>query len=263
MIRFITLLILTLWPLSSMAAGGAGVPLDKINIDLHNKASLQRGAQVYTNYCLGCHSAKYMRYERVAEDLGIPNDLMLENLVFASSPRIGDPMTNAMAVGDSSQWFGVAPPDLSLVARLRSPDWLYTYLRSFYADPSRPWGVNNKVFPDVGMPHVLEQLQGLPRKTCKQVPVYTASGTIKQDPLTGDPYTEENCDIIEAEPGAGTLMPAEYDQLVYDLVNFLTYIAEPARLDRQRMGVWVLLFLAVLLVFSYLLKREYWKAIKH
>ena len=157
-------------PAIALASGG-DVHLDKHLTDLSDTASLQRGAQTFANYCMGCHSMEHARFNRVAKDLEIPEALMMENLVFGADKKFGDRMTIAMNQADSKQWFGATPPDLTLVARVRRPDWLYTYLRSFYQDNSRPWGVNNVVFKDVGMPHVLAGLQGLQVKGTAQVAV--------------------------------------------------------------------------------------------
>lgn len=239
-------------PVFAMAAAPS-VDLDKHRTDLHDTASLQRGAQVYMNYCMGCHSLEHGRYNRVARDLGIPEELMMENLAFADK-KFGDLMTIAMRKEDSKQWFGATPPDLTLVARVRRPDWVYSYLRSFYEDPSRPYGVNNLVFKDVGMPHVLADLQGVQK-------LGTAQVSVGFDPLTGQAITEEQEGVLYlAEPGA--LNPAEYDKLVYDLVNFLVYMGEPIALERQRLGYWVLLFLAIFFVPVYLLNKEYWRDVK-
>ncbi|MFM4961611.1 cytochrome c1, partial [Aeromonas caviae] len=157
--------VLALLPGLVLASGG-GFPLDKAEYDLSDKASLQRGAATFMNYCAGCHSTQYQRYNRVAADIGIPDDLMKENLVFTGA-KIGDLMKSAMSEKDAARWFGAPPPDLTLVARVRGADWIYTYLRSFYVDETRPFGVNNAVFPSVGMPHVLEPLQGTPRAEFK------------------------------------------------------------------------------------------------
>ncbi|MEZ5524610.1 MAG: cytochrome c1 [Pseudomonadales bacterium] len=240
---------LALLPTAVFAAGGE-VHLDHVELDPKDTASLQRGAQVFTNYCMGCHSARFSRYERVADDLGIPHDLYLENLVFDDS-KIGDLMTIAMPKDQSKQFFGAAPPDLTMVSRVRQPEWLYTYLRSFYRDDSRPWGVNNKVFPNVGMPHVLMELQGL--QEC-------APGGHKIDPLTGASMGEDPCGSLKVGE-KGSLTAEEYDQVVYDLVNFLAYTAEPMAKERKRLGVYVLLFILLFGIFAYLLNREYWKGI--
>ena len=244
-------------PALALAAGGHDVELDKVDIDLSDKASLQDGARTFVNYCMGCHGAKYQRYERVAKDLGIPDGLMLDNLVFTGA-KIGDHMNISMRPDDAKVWFGAAPPDLTLVARVRGNDWLYTYLRTFYEDPARPWGVNNKAFPDVGMPNVLVGLQGRQVLGCKQVPV-VEHGKKQYDPLTGTPITHEACDQLTIMPGTGTLTEAEFDDKVRNLVGFLAYSANPVKLESQRIGVYVLLYLAFFFVFAYLLKREFWK----
>ena len=172
-------------------------------------------------------------------------------------------MTNSMPKDEAKKWFGAAPPDLTLVARARNPEWLYTYLRHFYADPSRPYGVNNKVFKDVGMPHVLAELQGMPE--CAPGPVHAENGGILRDPLTGeDVLFDENGDALNpcgsfTYATEGRLSPEEYDKVIYDLVNFLEYMGEPVQAKRQRIGIYVLAFIALFFVFAYLLNREYWK----
>jgi ubiquinol-cytochrome c reductase cytochrome b subunit len=223
--------------------------------ELTDYASMQRGANVAVNYCMGCHSFKYSRWERVADDLKIPHDLMMDNLVF-SGQKIGDLMEISMPADSAKDWFGAVPPDLTLVARSRSPEWLYTYLKNFYVDPSRPLGVNNRVFKDVGMPHALLDLQGL--QECAPGPVVAENGGIKRDLLTGEDLLDDPCGnfaLIEK----GSLSEEEYDQAVYDLTNFLTYIAEPMAEQRKHIGRWVLLFLLLLLVPTTLLAREYSK----
>lgn len=256
-------LLIALLPFAAFAAGGSGWPLDHMELDVSNQASLQSGAKTYMNYCMGCHSLQYERYQRMVDGMGIPPELVEQHLQFDRSVKIGDLMENSMKDADAKVWFGVVPPDLTLVARARGVDWLYTYLRTFYADPARPYGVNNKVFPDVGMPHVLVELQGL--QACAPGPVLAANGGVRRDPLTnkellhgedGEPLNP--CGRLEVVE-AGLVSPAEYDQIVYDLVNFLGYMAEPTQADRQRIGVYVLLFLALLFVFVWLLNREYWK----
>jgi len=251
----ILILALTALPLKAVGAS-AEVHLDSMQPDLHDQASLQSGAATYMNYCMGCHSLQYSRYERVATDLGIPSDLMADNLMFDPDQKIGSLMENAMTDEAGKRWFGAAPPDLTLVARARGTDWLYTYLRTFYVDPSRPWGVNNKVFPDVGMPHALLELQGLTQ--CSMGPVAAANGGVKRDPLTGEDILEDPCGRFEVVQ-AGELSPEEYDVAVYDLVNFLAYVGEPAAMHRQRTGIYVLLFIALFFIFAWLLNREYWK----
>ncbi len=255
-------------------AAEATYPLDEMEPDLEDQASLQRGARTYMNYCLGCHSLQYQRYERTADDLGIPHDLMMEHLVFEPSARIGDLMNTNLSKEDAKEWFGAVPPDLTLYTSLKGgplkggPDYLYTYMRVFYEDTTRPFGMNNLLFENVGMPHPLLELQGLQRKVCKQIPKLAANGGEMRDPLSGEPITEEKCgdDLVdrgysplEVVEGTGQLTPEEYDQVIYDLVNFLYYTSEPSRLDRERMGVYVLLFLAFFFVFTWLLGREYTK----
>lgn len=243
-------LILSMSPLVALAAGAA-VELDHIETDMSDNASLQRGVQTYMNYCMACHSLEYARYNRVATDLDIPEEIFMENLVFTDA-AFGSLMENAMSYDDGADWFGVAPPDLTLVARVRSPDWLYTYLRGFYQDESRPFGVNNSVFANVGMPHVLMELQGL----CAEAP--HAVSDRRFDPLTGNLITEGGCENYAEE---GSLTKAEYDETIYDLVNFLEYVGEPYADERKRIGWMVFAFLAVFLVIGQLLYRELWKDI--
>jgi len=249
-------LMFSVLPLTAMAAGPA-IPLDKVDIDLTDKAAMQDGLKTFTNYCMGCHSAKFQRYERVANDLGIPEEVMMENIVFTDA-KIGDHMKIGMQPADAKVWFGAAPPDLTLVARVRGTDWLYTYLRTFYEDPSRPLGANNLVFPNVGMPNVLSDLQGRQVMGCKQVQV-VENGKKVFGPLTGTPVTEEACDQLTIVPGTGKQTEAEFDETVKNLVTFLAYSANPVKLESQRIGTYVLLFLAFFFVVAYLLKREYWK----
>lgn len=250
-------LILAVLPAFASAQAVLEYPLDKVDVDFTDKAALQDGARTFANYCMGCHGAQFQRYERVAKDLGIPEDVMLENLVFTGA-KIGDHMKTGMQPNDAKVWFGAAPPDLTLVARVRGNDWLYTYLRTFYEDPTRPYGVNNKVFPNVGMPNVLSSLQGRQVIGCKQVQV-VENGKKVFDPLTGTPVTEEGCDQLTIVPKTGELSEAEFDEKIKNLVSFLAYSANPVKLESQRIGTYVLLFLAFFFVFAYLLKREYWK----
>lgn len=235
------------------------IPCDPIAIDLENTASLQHGSALFVNYCMGCHAAKYMRWGRIADDLGISEELAKEHLVLGKDTKIGELMHIGMRTQYAKDVFGAEPPDLTLVARARSPEWLYTYLRSFYADPLRPYGVNNLVFKDVGMPHVLLGLQG--EQQCKPAWAIASNGGIKRDHITGENIEDEHhpCGRVEAVDGTGQLDTASYDSEVYDLVNFMTYMAEPMALQRERIGIYVLLFIAVFFVFTYLLNREYWK----
>jgi ubiquinol-cytochrome c reductase cytochrome b subunit len=254
------ILALTVLPLKAVGAESShqcgAIDCDPIAVDPHDKASLQNGAKLYMNYCLGCHSLQYARYNRVAEDLGIPEDLFLENLVFDPNIKIGSLIHNAMAEDNAKAWFGANPPDLTLVSRARQPEWLYTYLRNFYRDDARPYGVNNRVFKDVGMPHVLLELQGM--QECALGPVAAHNGGVKRDPLTGENILEEPCGQF-AISEAGSMSPQEFDVAMYDLVNFLAYMAEPMAADRKRIGSMVLLFIALFFVFAWLLNREYWK----
>ncbi len=220
------------------AAADSGWPMEAMHPDLRNLPSLQRGLRLYANYCLGCHSLRFQRYERTADDLGIPHDVALETVVFTGQ-KIGEPMTTAMDTDQARNWFGGPAPDLTMVTRARSPEWLYNYLQTFYVDEARPFGVNNKVFEDVGMPHVLLDLQGVQRDGC--------------------PPGAEHCFELAVDEGTGLYSSEEYDRAVYDLVNFLFYVGEPIRLERQRLGIYVLLFLAFLGIFTWLLNREFWK----
>ena len=235
------------------AAATTDWPMQPMEPDLHDKPSLQRGLALYVNYCLACHSLRFQRYERTADDLGIPHELFLENLVFTGQ-KIGGLMATSMPEEEAKAWFGARPPDLTMVARVRGEEWLYNYLRTFYLDPTRPFGVNNKVFENVGMPHVMMDLQGAQREVCR--------GFKPVDLLDGESVIvaerEPHC-FLEVEEGSGSVSAGEFDDAVYDLVNFLYYVGEPTRLERERLGVYVLLFLALLFVFAYLLNREYWK----
>jgi ubiquinol-cytochrome c reductase cytochrome b subunit len=257
---FALIMALTILPLKAVGAESAykcgSIPCDDFKADPHDQASLQRGAMWYMNYCMGCHSLQYSRFNRVAEDLGIPEDLMEANLIFDPAVKIGSLMHNAMDEGNAKVWFGASPPDLTLVSRARQPEWLYTYLRTFYRDDSRPYGVNNKVFKDVGMPHVMLEMQGM--QECAMGPVKARNGGVKRDPLTGEDILEEPCGkLVVTEEGS--MSPAEFDTAIYDLVNFLAYTAEPVAAERQRIGIFVMLFIALFFVFAWLLNREYWK----
>jgi len=247
-------------PLAALGASG-GYPLEHIDTDIDDLPSLQRGAQTFMNYCIGCHGLRYQRHNRTARDLGIPEDLYREHLL-PGEAQFGSHMTTAMPEEASKSWFGAPPPDLTMVTRVRGADWVYSYLKTFYLDPKRLFGVNNEVLENAGMPHVLMELQGVPRKVCKQVPKRAANGGEMRDPLEpSKAVTEERCGIIEVQEGTGELSAEAYDQLVYDVTNFLAYVAEPYKDERQRLGVFVLLFLLVLFVLVYLLAREYQKEV--
>lgn len=220
--KLIALVLFALSPLVAQASGGS--ECGELPHCLHapvnsqDTVSLQTGAKLFLSYCAGCHSAKYIRYERMAKDLQIDPKLVEEYMLFAGD-KIGDQITSRTPVNDQAKWFGAPPPDLSLETRLRSPNWVYSYLLSFYPDETRPYGVNNKVFKDVAMPHVMADLEA-------------------------------------------DLKPEEYKQAVGDLVNFMSYMGDPVKNERENLGVWVLIFLFILLIPVWFLNKEYWKDIK-
>ncbi|SDU22621.1 cytochrome c1 [Halopseudomonas salegens] len=257
--KYLTALVFALMP-GMVLAAPAGVPLEEANIDLSDKASLQDGARTFVNYCMGCHSAEHQRYQRVADDLGISEELMVENLIFTDGTLIGEHMKNGMRREDAAAWLGAPAPDLTMVSRVRGEDWVYTYLKSFYEDLSRPLGANNAVFANVGMPNVLMELQGRQLKGCAQAPV-REGGSVQRDPLTGEVVMEEQCDVLYVEEGTGTQTAEEFDTTVRNLAAFLAYSADPIKLERHRIGTYVLLYLAFFFIFAVLLKREYWKDI--
>lgn len=222
--------------------GNEGAALEHAPINPNNQASLQRGAKVFVNYCLNCHSAAYMRYNRLA-DIGLTEAQIKANLLFAAE-KVGEPMTVAMNKKDAKDWFGVPPPDLSVEARARGADWLYTYLRGFYRDDTRPTGWNNTVFDKVGMPHILWQLQG--QQILKV-----------EEKLDAHGEKAEMHTLVLDKPGL--LSPAEYDGVVADLVNYLVFMGEPAKNQRLHLGLIVLLFLGLFYVIAFYLKKEFWK----
>ena len=228
-------------------AGGVqaseGGALQQSGVDLNDQASLQRGAKYYMSYCSGCHSLKYMRYSRIGEDLGLTEDEVKQNLMFKDGVQIGENVITGMSADLGKQLFGKAPPDLSVISRVRGSDWIYTYLKSFYLDESRPLGWNNKLFPNASMPNPLWELQGLQHAEFGPV-----------DPATGERHVE-GLKVAQA----GRQSAQEFDQTARDITNFLEYVGEPAALKRQSVGVWVILFLAALTFLAYLLKQEYWK----
>lgn len=237
--KIITLIIYL--TLSFSVSASEGIKLEKADIDLSDNESLQRGAEHYVTYCLGCHSMKHIRYQRMALDFGVDEKKVLKEIA-PQGASIYDQMHSAMNAHDASKWFGTQPPDLSLIARSRGANWLYSYLKGFYTDPKPPLGVNNTVFPDVGMPNVLWQLQGQQESVVKMI--------------DGQQVVVK---LQLKEPG--TLSPKEFDKWVNDLVNFLVYVGEPMQLERQRLGKYVLFFLFMFLIIAYLLKKEYWKDI--
>lgn len=228
-----------LMSLSVAAAGGSAT--QSAGNDLSDQASLQRGAQLYMNNCSGCHALKYMRYSRMAEDLGLTEQEVMDYLNFTGA-KFGEPILVSMPHDPATKWFGKMPPDLSLISRVRGSDWIYTYLKSFYLDETRPMGWNNTVFPNASMPNPLWQLQGL------------------QQAEFGEPdeIGERHVETLKITR-AGTQTPLQFDQTARDITNFLQYVGEPAALKRQKMGVWVILFLVALTFLAFLLKQEYWK----
>ena len=225
------------------ASAQEGESLPHSGADINNTESLQRGARNFMNYCSGCHSLKYLRYNRMAKDLKIPDAELHANLMFTSEKPFDT--VNSSMPADAEAWFGKQPPDLSLMARARSVDYIYGFLKGFYVDKARPWGVNNLILPGTSMPAVVSSLQGL------QKPVF------KNEP---DEHGSANMVLVGSEPmAAGALKPEEYDQFARDIANFLDYAGEPIKTKRESMGVFVMLFLLVFFAFAYLLKREYWK----
>jgi ubiquinol-cytochrome c reductase cytochrome c1 subunit len=239
------LAVLAIVPGLALASEG-GVPLEHAPINLYDKDSLQRGAAIFVNHCLNCHSASAMRYARL-QDLGLSEQQIRENLMLAAD-KIGETMTTAGDPAVFKAAFGVVPPDLSLVGRSRGPDWLYSYLRSFYRDPKSKTGWNNTVFPNVAMPHVLYEYQGEQRLDV----------TEKRDEATGD--MDVTAKLALDKPGK--LTRVQYDEYVADLVNYLTYMGEPAQTDRKFWGILALFLLSAFAVIALMLKNEYWKDVK-
>ncbi len=332
--RSIITSVLLLAPVFALASGGGSLPLEEADIDLADKESLQRGAEYFVDHCMGCHSLKYMRYNRMGEDLGLDEVQVRQNFIFDKETKPGDPMVSTMRPEDGEKWFGTAIPDLTLVTRWRSPDWVFTYLKSFYVDESRPYGVNNAVFPDVGMPHVLANHQGLQKAVYAEAegehhgplqgfePIKSDSLSpeeydrmvhdllvqsdslsakeydrivrdllvqsdslsaeeydrivrdlsVQSDSLSAEEYHRMLRDLLVQSDSLSAeeydrmlrdlwvhLLAKKYDRMVRDLTNFLTYAGEPVKLERRQLGIYVLLFLGVLFVLAYLLKKEYWK----
>jgi ubiquinol-cytochrome c reductase cytochrome c1 subunit len=253
----------------TFAAGN--VPLMHVKTNLDDKGSLQNGARLYVNYCLGCHSLAFMRYKRMGNDIGLTVEQIRENLLFASD-KVVDSMDIAMRAEAAGNWFGVAPPDLSVISRFRGADWLYSYLVTFYQDPNpaRPFGVNNIVFTDVGMPHVLWELQGIQSRINDDRPEGIVAEHVEAIEPSAKGYklhtalvhedgnTSHVVDRLEVAR-AGSMQPAEFRKAARDLVNFLVYVGEPAQLVRYQIGFWVLLFIAIFFILSRALYKEYWK----
>ena len=272
------------------SGGGSHIPSDDMPQYSNDKliVSMQKGMQIYMNNCMGCHALELQRYNRSAKDLQLPEQMVIDNLMFTAD-KIGDPMANNMQVATSEKWFGTAPPDLSLIARSRSTHWLYNYLRGFYQDDSRPYGVNNSVFADVGMPHALENMQGVQDKTeeVKGIEndigyahgeIATARAALKDNEGSASAHDdaidkaehlihEKELELIALSQAGnyftlikqGRLTPEEFDSSMTDLVNFLDYVGEPIKLERKAMGIYVLMFIFFFTIVAYLLKKEYWK----
>ena len=242
-----TLILLPLLMVSApLLAASTGVHLESPRIDTSNQKSLQRGARTFVNYCMGCHSASYQRYSRLAQDLGLSEEDVLANLIFTTDEagersKVGSLMTHTMSSGYAREAFGVIPPNLALTARSRGVDWIYSYLKGFYLDPDRGGiGVNNTVYPGAAMPHVLWEQQGW------MEPEY-------------EDHDGKQTLVGLKQKSAGTMSAQEYDAMIADLVNFMAYISDPIKQTRHRIGIFVMLFLLILLVITYLLKKEYWK----
>ena len=236
---FLAALLLPVASFTVSASGGAGVEHSRANIN--DTGSLQRGAKWYVNYCLGCHTISYMRYNRLAEDLDLSEDMVMLNLVNSDS-KFGDTMDISMDPDQAKAWFGKTPPDLSLIGRSRGADWVYSYLLGFYKDETGSW--NNTLLPNAAMPHVLWRLQGV------QTPVY------RQEASEG--FTHDVIDHFELTT-PGTQSPEEFEETARDIAAFLDYAGEPAKLKRKSIGVWVILFLVFFTLIAYLLKTEYWR----
>lgn len=230
------------------SANSDGFPLDKAPNRVNNLPALQNGAKLFVNYCLNCHSASSMRYNRL-RDIGLTDEQIKQNLLFTGQ-KVGDMMTIAMSPKDAKEWFGAVPPDLSVEARARGTDWLYTYLRTFYKDDTRPTGSNNMAFPNVGMPNVLWQLQG----------ERIAKFEEKADPH--DPSKMEHVFTGFEQVTPGTMKPQEFDDNIADLVAFMSWMAEPVQLERKRLGVLVLIYLAIFTLLAWRLNKAYWKDVR-
>lgn len=231
---------------AALAAGGSSTPLTPAQINLNDQPSLQRGAKSFVNYCLNCHSAQFMRYSHLTQ-IGLTEAEIKANFMFNPAAKIGDPMVSGLDAKDAKDWLVASPPDLTLIARSRGSDWLYTFMRSFYRDDSAPSGWNNLVSPNVAMPHVLHDLQG----TLSYQKIGEKMNQGKMEP------------VMKLTPDrGGSLSALEYDLVVRDLVNFMTYMAEPVREQRIRIGVMVLLFLTLAFFVVLFLKNDYWKDVK-
>jgi len=250
-------LVLVLSPIAAMASEEGAMA--SAQVDLTDKASLQRGAALYMNYCSGCHALSYQRYSRTAQDLGLTEGQVEKNLIFASGARIGDTMATGLDAAQGEKWLGKAPPDLSVVARTKEqgPDWIYNYLKSFYVDEARPTGWNNTVFPGAVMPHVLWEMQGVQHAVTE--PKHSAGGGETEACLKGEYQGGCITGFTIPEQQKGSQDAEQFDRTARDISAFLAYVGEPAAIKRESLGVWVVLFLAFLTLLAYLLKSEYWR----
>jgi ubiquinol-cytochrome c reductase cytochrome c1 subunit len=250
-LKIVAVAIMAFAPLCVSASGG-GAFFQHADNDVGDVASLQRGARNFVNYCMGCHSAKYIRFSKLRDDLQLSDDQVRQNLMFAAKTS-DELMEVAMEPADAERWFGQTPPDLTLIARSRGSDWVYSFLKSFYLDDRAATGTNNLLLPNASMPHVLWELQG------QQKAIFHTSekdGVVTEH--FGEPTYFEAFESVQP----GKMSPEEYDQFVRDLVNFLDWAGSPEQLDRQRLGIWVIIFLFVFLIFAYLLKVDIWKDVK-
>ena len=260
---------LCLAPIIGYAAGGPSVALESANINLDNQAAIQRGAKYFVNYCMGCHSASYVRYQ-LLENTGLSAEQIKDNLIFDGS-KVSSLMKSALPKQDAETWFSGPVPDLTLTARIRGgSDWIYTYLKGFYSDPNRPMGVNNTLFKNVGMPNVLWELEGI-KEPVYRYDVMHNRDLVKQfsDEAEAIQYMElQGADyrldkmvdhLVTTKPGL--LSVSEFDQVARDITAYLTYIAEPMKQERHRMGWWVILFLSLFTTLAYFMKKEWWKDI--
>ena len=246
MMRQLFIALFLMMPLAAMAAGGESVPFHH-ETNLGNQASLQRGAKMFMNYCSGCHSLQYMRYQRISEDLEIPEEVMENNLILTRG-KIHDTIQGTMSKEKAAEWFGKAPPDLTLTARERGADWIYSFLLGFYLDDSRPSGVNNVVMSNTAMPAVLAPLQGF------QALKHEEDGESEGDGHGGG-HGEPQFELVQE----GQLNPAEYRAAAADLTNFLVYVGEPVKLVRYSLGFKVIVFLLLFTALAYMLKKEFWR----
>jgi ubiquinol-cytochrome c reductase cytochrome c1 subunit len=225
-------------------ASGGGAQMEHADIDPDNINSLQRGAANFMNYCSGCHSAQYVRYKTIGNDLDLSDEMLIENLMF-NAEKTFETIQASMPADDAARWYGTAPPDLSLMARAKGVDHVYNFLKGFYIDSDSPTGVDNLQLPGTSMPHVLWELQG-----------YQAAHFTEHNNEDGSVTTTfEGFEQMTA----GTMDSEDYDEFIRDTVNFLAYIAEPIRSDRRKLGVWVLMFLTFFLILSRMLKKQIWK----